>query len=181
MLKIANFDLLNDDYESVILERIKSDYGKEDIEGGTYYEVTLQNQFFACAYSDNEMRGIIGTCINIIKELIKIQDNGFTRARFDEICSSDNDNKDSISAIYRLYNDIQTPTLRKLIMDMAKYTRIRSAYFMFISSPILIGSIYCVFDKMLDDYDDEDMWFSCLYFLIRGAMKMHSQDLSSSS
>ncbi len=45
---------------------------------------------------------------------------------------------------------------------------------MFISSHSLIGSIFCIFNRMPDDYDDKDMWFSCLYFLIRGTMKMHS-------
>ncbi len=47
MLKMASFDLFNDYYESIILQRLKSDYGKEELEGGTYYEVTLQEQLFA--------------------------------------------------------------------------------------------------------------------------------------
>ena len=30
---------------------------------------------------------------------------------------------------------------------------------------------------VLDDSDDEEMWFADVFFMIRGAMKMHSQEL----
>lgn len=32
---MANFDLLNGDYENAILERLKSEYGKKEFDGGT--------------------------------------------------------------------------------------------------------------------------------------------------
>ena len=60
---------------------------------------------------------------------------------------------------------------------MSDYTLIGGAYFMILSAPYMINTIYCVFERMLDDSDDEDMWFAEVYFVIRGAMKMHSEEL----
>ena len=60
---------------------------------------------------------------------------------------------------------------------MSDYTLIGGAYFMILSAPYMINTIYCVFERMLDDSDDEGMWFAEVYFVIRGAMKMHSEEL----
>ena len=71
VLKIAEFDLLKDDsYTDAILERLQKEYATEE-EGvdGRYYEVSIQDHKFRCAYTDDEMRGIIRTCVKIIKEL----------------------------------------------------------------------------------------------------------------
>ncbi|WP_044914168.1 hypothetical protein [Butyrivibrio sp. WCE2006] len=179
MLAISEFDILNEDYDDELLERIKADFGKEELEGGMYYEVVLQDNRFSCAYTDKEMRSIISTCIKIIKELINIHDSGYSREQFDQTHEENNDEENPLKPIYSVYLEIQTPALRKLIDEMACYTRTDGAFFMLIAAPCLISTIYSVFDVMLNDYDDEDIWFSCLYFLIRGAMKMHSQSLSS--
>lgn len=36
-------------------------------------------------------------------------------------------------------------------------------------------TIYCVFDKMLDDPIEEDICYWCFDFLIRGSMRMHGE------
>ncbi|WP_026492876.1 hypothetical protein [Butyrivibrio sp. XPD2002] len=179
MLAISEFALLNENCDEELLERIKSDFGKEELENGMYYEVVLQDNRFACAYTDNEMKNIISTCIKIIKELINIHDSGYSRENFDQTSNANNDEENLLKPIFSVYLEIQTPVLRALIDELAGYTRTGGAYFMLISAPCLISTIYGVFDVMLNDYDDKDIWFSCLYFLIRGAMKMNSQSLSS--
>ena len=48
---------------------------------------------------------------------------------------------------------------------------------MLVAAPGFRNVIYAVFERMLIDSDDENMWFTCLYFLIRGAMNMHSDKI----
>ena len=177
MLKIAEYKKLKDEYVNEWLEIVKHDFKKGDAGSGTHYEVTIQNIKFECAYSDEEMLGIITTSIEIIRELIDIQANGYTREKFDEADSKHKDEEHDIATVYETFMDFKTDKLVLLIEAMSIFTRVGGAYFMFVSAPCMINTIYCVFERMLDDSDDEEMWFADVFFMIRGAMKMHSQEL----
>lgn len=178
MLKIKDFDLLNnEDLDNVeaILKRVKHDFAKEEKEDATIYDVTLQDSKYICAYTDDEMRGIITTSIDIIRELISIEANGFTKQRFKEAIQNE-EKREEIMQVLSTYNDFKTQELDEMTIKMAAYVRVGGAYLALISRPLLIDVIFGVFEVMLDDSDDEDIWFSCLYFMIRGAMKMHSSE-----
>lgn len=182
VLKIAEFDLLKDDrYTDAILRQLKKEYAtKVKIEHGRCYEVSIQEVRFRCAYTDDEMRGIIRTCVKIMKELIDINANGYTKEKFDShnLFGEGNDNsEEQFDQMLDKCKDYETEKLNLLIAEMAGYTRVGGAWFMLIAAPGFRQVIYAVFERMLDDSDDEDMWFSCLYFLIRGAMKMHSNEI----
>ncbi|MBP3781783.1 MAG: hypothetical protein J6I68_00890 [Butyrivibrio sp.] len=182
MLKIAEFDLLKDDsYTDAILSRLQEDYAtEEEIEDGCCYEVSIQDIKFRCAYTDDEMRGIIRTCVKIMKELIDINANGYTKEKFDSYDAFGEESDNSPEHFGKMLDrckDYETEKLNLLIAEMAEYTRVGGAWFMFIAAPGFRHVIYAIFERMLDDSDDEDMWFSCLYFLIRGAMKMHSDEI----
>lgn len=127
------------------------------------------------------MRGIIKTSIEIIKELIEIEAAGYTRERFDEVDAANSAEGYSPTSVMATFMDFKTYKLVQLIGKMAGYTRVGGSYFMLISSPEFVNVIYGVFERMLDDYDDEQMWFTFLYFLIRGAMRMHSQELGTTN
>ena len=182
MLKISEFNLLKDDScTDAILSRLQEDYAtEEEIKDGRCYEVSVQNIKFRCAYTDDEMRGIIRTCVKIMKELIDINANGYTKEKFHsyDAFGGENDNSaDYFDQMLDRCKDYETEKLNLLIAEMAGYTRVGGAWFMLIAAPGFRTVIYAVFERMLDDSDDENMWFSCLYFLIRGAMKMNSDDM----
>lgn len=118
--------------------------------------------------------------MKIIQELIVIQDNGYTRERFDSIDHFDNGEEvDRILAPLEVFADFKTDKLSDYVADLAGYTRVDGAWYMLLAAPCIKDVIYAVFDKMLDDPDDEGMWIWCLHFLIRGAMKMHGQEITS--
>ncbi len=181
MLKMVKMFEPEIDYTEIMLERIKNEYAVKDIniDWGTCYEVTIQDIRFKCAYSDDEMRGIIDTCVKIIQELIVIQDNGYTRERFDSIDHFDNGEEvDTILAPLEVFADFKTDKLSDYVADLAGYTRVGGAWYMLLSGPCIKDTIYAVFDKMLDDPDDMEIWVWLLHFLIRGAMKMHGQEIT---
>lgn len=182
VLKIAKYDLLNDDrYTNAILRCLKKDYAtRERIKGGRCYKVSIQETKFRCVYSDDEMRGIIRTCVKIMKELIDINENGYTKEKFNSYDAFGEENDNSAEHFGKAVDrckDFGTEKLDLLIAEMAGYTRVGGAWLMFIAAPGFRDVIHAVFEIMLDDSDDENLWFSCLYFLIRGAMKMHSDEI----
>ncbi|OON85714.1 hypothetical protein BXO88_10670 [Oribacterium sp. C9] len=179
MLKIADFELLQDDYTDTLVERMQDDFAiEEEMEKGHCYEVTLQDIKFKCAYTDDEMTGIVRTCVAIIKELIAINANGYTKTKFNNFKSEGaKDALQQLSNINGLYNDYKTEKLEKLFAELTTYTRVGGAYLMLLAAPGFQQVINAVFERMLDDSDDENMWFSCLYFMIRGAMRMNSDDV----
>ncbi|SFG31155.1 hypothetical protein [Oribacterium sp. WCC10] len=127
------------------------------------------------------MRGIIKTCIAVIKEIISINDNGYTSDRFNafkaEMNGKTNDCIQQLNHITSLYNDYKTDNLEELVEEITTYTRVGGAYLMLMAGPGFKQVINGVFERMLDDSDDENIWFWCLYFLIRGAMRMHSDEI----
>ena len=182
VLKIAEFDLLKDDsYTDAILERLQKEYATEE-EGvdGRCYEVSIQNHEFRCAYTDDEMRGIIRTCVKIIKELIDINANGYTKEKlesYDAFGEEDDKSAEHFGKLVERCKDFGTERLDSLVAEMAGYTRVGGAWYMLVAAPGFRNVIYAVFERMLIDSDDENMWFTCLYFLIRGAMNMHSDKI----
>jgi len=182
MLKISKFDLLQDDYTDALAERIIDDFATgEKTTDGRCYEVPIQDITFRCAYTDDEMRGIIKTCVAVIKELISINDNGYTRDRFNafkaEMKEETNDGIHQLNYITALYNDYKNDNLEELVEEITTYMRVGGVYLMLMAGPGFKQVINGVFERMLDDSDDENIWFSCLYFLIRGAMRMHSDEI----
>lgn len=176
MLKMALAFCEDIDYTDRILEQIKDAYAIEEphFDWGTCYDVTLQDLRFRCVYSDDEMRGIIRTCENIIRELIDIQDKGYTRERFDNVDHFDNGGvNDRILSPLEVFTDFRTDKLLDYIAELAGYTRVAGAQYMLLAAPDMKSAIYGVFDKMLDDPEEVDAWFSCLGFLIKAAMSMH--------
>ncbi len=178
MLKMSEAFYLSGDYTEEILSGIKKEYALKDmhIEWGTVYEVTLQDLKFKCAYSDDEIRGIIKACVEIIRELIKIQANGYTRERFDKVNQLGNgDENDEVVIPLTVFADFGTARILELIDEIAGFTRVAGAHYLLLAGPEMKDAIYCVFDKMLDDPMEKDFWYWCLHFLIRGAMRMHGE------
>ncbi len=179
MLKIAEYDLLKEDtYTDELLSRLQDDYATgEENEDGKCYEVTIQDYSFRCVYSDDEIRGIIRTCVKIINELISINADGFTKDKLEDFEANDEDNWKNIEKGLNRCSSFTTLRLELLILEMTSYTRVTGAYYLLIAGPGFRDIIYSVFEVMLDDSDNEELWFADLYFMIRGAMKMHSSEL----
>ncbi len=180
MLKIAQFDLLQDDFIEGLLERVKYEFATDvRIDATMCYEVVLQDMTFRCSYTDDEMIGIIKTCVDIIKELIEINEMGYTKEKFKKFNISNQTTNvlQQLNNINALYNNYTTAKLDMLFAKMTTYTCLGESYLMLQAAPGFQQIINVVFAMMLNDLDDENIWFSCLYYMICGAMRMDSKEI----
>ena len=165
---------------------------EKEYEGGLHlYRVVIQGNYFECGYTEEEMNGIVQTCSDILRELYKIACNGYTKEKLiesearemanhpDMTHESDGVGKPTnMMAVLKSYNDFMTSRLEELVAKLGSYTRTGGAYYMFLSRPVFVSAIFSVFEMLLGRFDDESVWTSSLIFLIRGAMYMHSNELS---
>ena len=49
---------------------------------------------------------------------------------------------------------------------------------MLIARPLLVNVVYSVYGVIADNFSDEDLLIQCCYFLLRGIMKVGSNDLN---
>ncbi len=153
---------------------------------GTRYTVKVQNFTFTCSYTDDEIEHIVDDCILILEELQEITSNGYTREMLEEARKTgkekcDDTNGSKIQALFKtidVYNSFSTPRLEELVDDIAVTARVGGAWFMLLSRPAFIDAIFAVYEIIIDKFDDEKIYLSSLDFLVRNAMRMHSDNLT---
>ena len=164
-----NLELLKD----TLLKRIMKNDTPRIIKDGDKYDVTVQNMRFSCRYTDEQMGSIASQCLELIKELKRINDGGYTREDLEEAIAED---EEGIFQAVQAYNTFCTDRMEEIVSRLGEVTGEGGAYYMLMSKPGFIQGIYVVFYASIDRMDDIQTIFDSLYMLIRLAMRMHSED-----
>ena len=64
-----------------------------------------------------------------------------------------------------------------ILHKVANMRRVGGAYWMLLSRPGLISAIYAVYDRIVDNFDDENIYIQSIYFLLRAIMKVRSEEI----
>ena len=142
------------------------------------YEVELQESKFVTYLSEEDLKKSAGLAIYLIEEMKDINNNGMDEQRFKEIVSAMEEKYDSkFVRKISVFNELCGCNMAKLILDISDSKRVGGVYVLLIAHPLLKSAIYAVYEKLVDHFDDEDLYVFAAYFLTRVILKMHSEEM----
>lgn len=155
------------------------DFRRDEVEENFYkYEVILQDIKFITYMSDEELRLSAGLAIDLLEELKRINNSGINRQVFEQIVKEKEEEKESdVLQVIGIWNRISTEKMAELFAKIDKVTRVGGAWAMLIANPGLISAICAVYERLVDQFDNEELYELGGYFLLRAIMKMHSSEV----
>lgn len=169
---------MNKEWSKEYLELIQKDKTGNEDEGFFEYLVELQGEKFKVWVTDKEIEEVANITFLIMEELLLLPQKGMDSDKFADIRKSEEAIKDERGGIKHILilEQILNDDLWKLIHKAAYTMRVGGAYFLFVCRPIISSAIYAVFEKLVDNLDDEEIQFSGGYLLFRAILKMHKMN-----
>lgn len=159
-----------------VVKRIMENDNPYVVKDGEHYDVTAVNLHFTCSYSDDEIKKIASLCLDLLEELRRINEDGYTKEDLNQVKNLKDDDTQLLGNI-RIYNSFKTEKIEDIILDLGDVTRVDGAYYMVISKPAFIQGINVVFSFIIDNFENAEAYFSALFMLIRCAMHMHGDEI----
>lgn len=148
------------------------------IEEGFYkYEVQIQNIRFVTYMSEDEVELSARLAIDILEELKNINNSGFDRERLNETQKNAEAEKNELLSNILIWNKLCSERLLQIIDEIDVLRRVGGAYAMLISNPGLKSAIHAVYDRIVDGFENENLYAHSAYFLLRAIMRMHSDEV----
>lgn len=183
MAELKKFEAITAEEHSEIEEilvKAVNEFRKEEISENYFkYIVELQSNKFITAMSEDEIEASARLTVDILEELKNINNAGINRIELERIEKEKNKNESdggNVMQVLGIWNSIKTDRLSELIGELDQVRRVGGAWAMIIANPCLISAIYAVYDRIVDSFDDDDLYLHSAYFLMRAVMKMHSDE-----
>lgn len=159
-------------------ECVVRDYRKEMVESDFYkYEVIIQNIKFITYMTEDELKLSAGFAVDLLEELKNINNNGINRKVYEQIMrEKEQEEETNIFRVIGIWNKISTDGMTKLVAKIDMTRRVGGAYAMLLANPGLISAICAVYEQLVDQFEDEEMYDLSGYFLLRAIMKMNSNE-----
>lgn len=165
-------------WKNFFFESIVKDFRKDMIEDGYYkYEVVIQDVTFRTYMTDDELKRSIELSLDLIEELKEINNNGMDREALDKI-EAGIDDSNIVSKTMKIYHAFCTDKIYMIMEELDMVRRVSGAYAMLIANPVLSSAIYSVYDRLIDNFDNEKLYLHSAYFLLRAIMKMNSDEIA---
>lgn len=165
-----------EDVEEILCMAIEEHHRRDKIEDNFYkYDVTLQNIKFITTMTDEEVKESARLVVDVLEELKSINNGGIDKEALmkleDE--ASEKYSEKRVIAMLDAVKRFETEKLSKIISEIGKVRRVGGAWEMLVAAPGLRNGICVVFNRIVDQFDDEDIYLQCGYFLLRAVMHMN--------
>lgn len=161
-----------DEFVNEILRRVEKNIEPRIVREDTTYHVKFQDMAFDCSYTWEQMTDMVNICSDILDELWQINNNGFDARRLEtaKVGLTENQFLQPIN----LYEAYSTERLTELVDQIGRLTEAGGASYILFGRTFMFDVINNVFERLLiiDGFADDTTWFTCLFFLMRGAMHM---------
>lgn len=166
--------------EEFLTESINREFCMEKISENYFrYKVEIQEIKFVTELYTDEIKEAAKLTVDILEELKNITNAGINRAELDRI-AEENDRQEpsrgNIMQIMGIWKSIKTERLSEIITELDRVMRVGGAWAMILANPFIISAIYAVYDMIVDKFDDDEIYVSSAYFLMRAVMKMHGTE-----
>ena len=138
---------------------------------------TVQNTSFVSGITTDELKVATKLVIDILEELKKLNNAGLNKEKFKKLFKQYITKEDDIDGYFKLWDKaFNVEKLYYLFFVADKIRRVGGAYAAIIAHPKLTQLIIAVYDVLVDSFDDEDLYWTCAYFLLRGIMWINSSE-----
>lgn len=174
----------NEDRNYIIegmIQKIKNSFQKEELEDGYFaYESEIQEVKFRCYMTDEDIENTVKLSVDVLEELKCINNENFDKDKLNALmCETKNagQNEGEFRRLCCIWEKIKTDRLTMLLWEADNIRRVGGVYAAFISNPLFQSAVYAVFERIVDDFDNDELWLCCLFFLVRAVMKMRSENI----
>lgn len=177
------FEKVSTGFRKEIEESLKAtiieNFQKEMVEGDFYkYEVQLQSIKFVTCMSNEELVKSIELTIDLLEELKNLNNGGVNAQILQEkIGNIETKHKAEFMKQFAIWNEIIKEKTLEIIGKIDEIRRVGGAYALLISNPCLKSAIYAVYERLVDNFDDEELYCQSAYFLVRAVMRMNSNEI----
>ncbi len=177
------FEKVSAGFRKEIEESLKAtiieNFQREVIEGDFYkYEVQLQSIKFVTYMSDEELEKSIELTIDLLEELKNIDNDGVNAQILQEkIRNIETKHKAECIKQLAIWNEIINEKTLEIIGKIDEIRRVGGAYALLISNPCLKSAIHAVYERLVDNFDDVELYCQSAYFLVRAVMRMNSNEI----
>lgn len=167
--------------ENILKSTIVEQFRQDAIEESFYkYEVQLQDLRFITNMSDEELERSIKLTIDLLEEMKAINNSGMDGTVFrKKVTEIEEQYEDELMRQLHIWNLLCPKEVVKVISEIDMVRRVGGAYAMLISNPGLKSAIYSVYEVLVDNFDDENLYCQSAYFILRAIMRMHSEEVKS--
>ena len=186
MSELKQFDAItaenHSEIEEALIKAVNDEFRREEIAENYFkYIVELQGNRFITAMSVDEVEESARLTVDILEELKNINNSGINRAELERTEKEKNRNETeggNVMQILGIWNCIKTDRLSEIISELDRVRRVGGAWALLLANPCLISAIYAVYDRIVDSFDDDELYLQSAYFLMRAVMKMHSDEIA---
>lgn len=165
--------------EGDLFDTIIGKFRRDMIEGGYYrYEVEIQSIEFVTEMEDGELRDSIRLTIDLLEELKSINNDGLDKETFENLLAEAKCPENENLWPLWLWNRIHTNRIDHIVQEIDTVRRVGGAWAMLIANPQLMTAALAVYQRIVDAFDDTELYATCAWFLLRSIMRMHSDPLS---
>lgn len=167
--------------EGDIKKGIIEQFQKEMMEKDFYkYEVQIQSIKFVTCMSHDELEKSIELAIDLLEEMKNVNNAGMNKQMLEEkVVNIEAEHQEDLIRQVAIWNEICNERMNEIIVKIDVVRRVFGAYAMLISNPCLKSAIYAVYDRLVDNFDDEELYCQSAHFLVRAVMRMHSDGVES--
>ena len=141
------------------------------------YEFGGEEDGYTRYVTNEELMQIIKLAIDMLEEMKVINNNGVNRKEFERIYT-EVQAKEENEYLQKLYawERMKTDEMKTLIREIDKVARVGGAWALLIANPSLNSIAYGVYDKLVDDFDNEEWYWRCGFYLVQAIMRMYGNE-----
>ena len=127
---------------------------------------------FTTYMSEDEVRMTCKYAVDIIEELMLINNSGLTKEQYKLIYDRNKIMESEYDNLKEIWNRIKTERLEKIMTELIEFRGISDLSAYTISLPYLRSIIINMYDRIVDRFDDKDMFYLVVSYIARGIMRM---------
>ncbi len=128
-----------------------------------------------------ELEKSIELTIDLLEEMKKLNNGGMdAQVLKEKVASIETQHQDELMRQFVIWDEIWNERIYEIIGKLDEVRRVGGAYALLISNPCLKSTIYAVYERLVDNFEDEILYCQSAYFLVRAVMRMHSEKVENS-
>lgn len=141
------------------------------------YDLGKEEDSYIRYVTDEELRQIIKLAIDMLEEMKVINNSGVNRTAFDKILNEEKAKGENkyLQTLF-IWESMETDKMKIIIKEIDKVARVGGAWALIVGNPGLRAIAYGVYDKLADDFNNEEWYWLCGFYLTQAIMRMYGNE-----